>query len=83
MWVQFLALLSGLRIQGCHELWYRPQMWLRSGVAMAVAYARSCSSDLTPSLGTSICFGYGFKKTKKEKKKKGGVKTLIEIEIIF
>ena len=34
--VQFLALLSGLRIWCCHELWYRSQMWLGSGVAVAV-----------------------------------------------
>ena len=44
---------------GCLELWCRSQMWLRSGVAMAVAYTGDYSSDLTPSLGTSICHGYG------------------------
>ena len=32
-----LALLSGLRIRHCPELWCRSQTWLRSGVAMAVA----------------------------------------------
>ena len=31
-----LALLSGLRIQLCHELWCGLQMWLRSCVAVAV-----------------------------------------------
>ena len=31
-----LALLSGLRIQRCCELWCRLQMRLRSGVAVAV-----------------------------------------------
>ena len=31
------ALLSGLRIWHCHELWCRSQTWLRSGVAVAVA----------------------------------------------
>ena len=31
-----LALLSGLRIQRCHELWCRLQMWLRSRVAVAL-----------------------------------------------
>ena len=31
-----LTLLSGLRIQHCHELWYRLQMQLRSQVAVAV-----------------------------------------------
>jgi len=33
----------------------RWQMWLRTGVAMAVAQARSCSSNATPSPRTSIC----------------------------
>ena len=37
--VQSLALLSGLRIWRCPELWYRSQMWLRSGVDVAVAVA--------------------------------------------
>ena len=32
-----LALLSGLRIWRCRELWCRSQMWLGSGVAVAVA----------------------------------------------
>ena len=31
-----LASLSGLKIWRCHELWYRLQMWLRSGTAVAV-----------------------------------------------
>ena len=43
-------------------------MWLRSHVAVAVVKASGYSSDLTPSLGTSIYHGYGPKKTKKEKK---------------
>ena len=30
-----LASLSGLRIQSCHELWWRLQMLLGSGVAVA------------------------------------------------
>ena len=34
MWVQFLASLSRLRIQHCHERGYRSQMQLGSGVAM-------------------------------------------------
>ena len=34
--VQSLALLSGLRIQRCHELWFRLQTWLGSGIAVAV-----------------------------------------------
>ena len=35
--VPSLALLSGLRIQCCCELWGRSQMRLRSGVAVAIA----------------------------------------------
>ena len=34
--VQSLASLSGLRIWSCCELWYRLQMWLGSGIAVAV-----------------------------------------------
>ena len=37
-------------------------MWLRPGVAMPLVWASSCSSDLTPSLGTSIGRRYGPKK---------------------
>ena len=37
---------------------------------MAVAVAGRCSSDLTPSLGTSICHRCNSKKQKKKKKKK-------------
>ena len=65
--VQSLASLSGLRIQRCYELWCWSQTWLRSGVAVAVVEAGSCSSDSTPSLGTSICCGYGPKKTEDKK----------------
>ena len=36
MRVQSLALLRSLRIQHCHELWYRSQMWLESHIAVAV-----------------------------------------------
>ena len=67
MWVQSVALLSGLTIRRCHELWCRLQSWLGSGVAMAVAVAGSCSSDLTPSLGTSICPRCGPKKQTNKK----------------
>ena len=71
MQVQTLALLSGLRIQCCCELWYRSQMWLRSGSAVAVVKAGSCSSKSKLSLGTSICHKWcGLKNPKKKKKKK-------------
>ena len=41
----------------------------RSSHRVAVVQASSCSSDLTPSLGTSICHRCSPKKTKKEKRK--------------
>ena len=34
--VRSLPSISGLRIQHCHELWCRSQMWLRSRIAVAV-----------------------------------------------
>ena len=45
-------------------------MWLRSGVALAVAgtVAGSCSSNSIPSLGTFICCKCSPKKTKKKAK---------------
>ena len=64
MQVRFLALLSGLRIQHCLELGCRSRTQPGSGVAVAVVQAGSCSSDSTPSLGTSICLGCGPKKQK-------------------
>ena len=62
MQVQSLASLGRLRIQCCHELCCRSQMWLGSGVAVAVVSAGSCSSNSTPSLGTSICAGTALKR---------------------
>ena len=56
-WVRSLALPSGLRIWCCHELWCKSQTQLRAGIAVAVVWDGSCSSDLTPSLGTSIYHG--------------------------
>ena len=45
-------------------------MQLGSHIAVAVAVAGSCSSDLTPSLGTSTCPEFSLKKQKKEERKK-------------
>jgi len=67
--VQSLVLLSGLRIW-CYRELCRLQMWLGSGVAVALEKAISYSSDWTPSLGTSIRCGCGPKKTKDKKRKK-------------
>ena len=51
------------------ELWCRSQTQLGSDVSVAVAVAGSCSSDSTPSLGTSTCFRCSPKKTKDRKKR--------------
>ena len=46
-------------------------MQLRSLVAVAVVKASSCSSDATPSRGTSICCRYSPKKRKKARRQAG------------
>ena len=61
------GLLSGLRIQHCHRLWRRSQMWLRS--VMAVASAGSYSSNSSPCLGTSVCRRRGPKKEGRKEEK--------------
>ena len=64
--VQSLDSLSGLRLWHCYKLWCRSQTWLGSGVVVALAQAGSNSSNLTPSLGPSVCHRCGPKKTKRE-----------------
>ena len=66
--VRSLASLRGLRIWRCRELWCRLQTWLGSCIAVAVVWAGCYSSDLTPSLRTSICHRYGPKKPKAKNK---------------
>ena len=70
MQVRSLAALNGLRIRCCPELWCRSQMWLGSGIAVAVVQAGNCNSDSTPSLGTSICLGCSPKETRQKKDEK-------------
>ena len=41
VWVLSLASLSGLRIWCCHKLQCRSQMWLGSGIAVAVVKAEA------------------------------------------
>ena len=69
--IQSLALHSGLRILPCHELWYRSQIWQDPVLLWLCCRpaAIGCSSDLTPSLGISICLQVSSKKQKKERKK--------------
>ena len=68
MQVQSLASLSGSGTWCCHELWCRSQTRLGSRVAVAMVQAGSCSSNSTPSLGTSMCLKCSPKKEKKKKK---------------
>ena len=77
IWVWSLALLSGLRIQCCGELWCRltattliqTLAWLRSCIVVAVVQAGSYNSDSNLSLGTSIYHRYSPKKKERKKKK--------------
>ena len=62
--VRSLALLSGLRIRRCPELWCRSQTLLGSLVAVAVVKADGYSSHLTPILGASMYCGCSPKKTR-------------------
>ena len=66
-WIPGLA-LSGSGIGHCYALWCRLQTQLGSSAAAAVA--GSCSSDSTPSLGSSICCRCSHKKQKRKRKKK-------------
>ena len=78
MWVPPLVSLSGLRIWVCRELLHRWQMWLRSDGAVAAVEAGSCSSDSTPSLGTSIC-----RRCSSEKKTFKKIEVVIEVPLIY
>ena len=71
MRVQSMALLSGLRIRCCCKLQHRSQMQIKSRIAVAVV--STASSNLPPSLGTSICHRCGSKKKKREKKKEAKI----------
>ena len=66
-WIRSLALLRASGVRHCRELWCRLQTQLGSGVAVAAVEAGSCSSDWTPSLGTSICYRYNPEREKKKK----------------
>ena len=65
--VQSLALLCGLRIWCCCELWYRLQTRLGSGVAVAVAvsWAGGYSSYLTPAWELPYAMAVALKRQKK------------------
>ena len=71
MQVLFLALLSRLRIQRCRALWCRSQTRLRSGVAVAVVQAGSCSLDSTSAWEPPCAAGMALKRQKKKIRKQG------------
>ena len=69
IWVWSLPLLSGLRIQHCHELQWRMQTRLGSTLRW-LWYRPAAAAPIQPlvwELGTSICWGRSPKKTKEKK----------------
>ena len=60
-----------------HKMECRSQWQLGSGVAVAC----SCSSDLSPSLGPSMCHGCGPKKQNKQTKNKNKTPTNINLQL--
>ena len=68
MRVQFLALLSGLRIQHCCKLLCRSQMWFRSSAAIAVAQA--AAEALIQHLVWELSYARGAAIRRKKEKKK-------------
>ena len=80
MWIQSLALLSGLSIWRCHKLQCRSKMYLVSDVA---GIGLSCGSNLTSGSGTSICLKCGYKKKKKENSNNSSCVNLISLYALF
>ena len=70
MWVRSLALLGGLRIQRCHELWSKSQMRLGYGIAMVVAQAVSCSFNEVQPLAWELLYAKGAALKKQKYKNK-------------
>ena len=63
--VQYLTLLSGLRIQRCHDLWCRSQTLLRFYVV--VWHRLAATAPIQPlAWKPPLCRGYGPKKKKKK-----------------
>ena len=66
MQVRSLALLSGLRIWCCCELWCRLQTWAQILRCCGCGVGQRLQLWFTPSLGTSICLSASPKKTKEK-----------------
>ena len=69
-WVQSLLLLSGLRIQHCHELWCRSQTGLGPCIAVAVVQAGSSAPIQALAWEFSYAEGMALKKDKEKKEKR-------------
>ena len=67
MQVQSLALLSGLKDPALLQAAVLVMTQIRSGIAVAVAQANSCSSDSTPSLNFHMPSAQPKKRQKKKK----------------
>ena len=67
-------LFSGLRIQHCHELWFRSQWWLRFHVGVAVVRTATIAPILPLSWESPYTSGADLKRKKKEKNEKFEVK---------
>ena len=71
-WVQYLVLLSGLRIQRCCELWRRSQMQLGTGVAVAVAYRLTAAALICPlTWKLPYAMSVALQRQKRKRKKEG------------
>ena len=70
LWVWSLALLSGLRIGHCRELWCRSQMRLRCDIAVAVAWPAAIApiGPLAWDLPNAVSVALKSKKQNKTKK---------------
>ena len=69
MQVRFLALLSRLKIQHCHDLWCRSQTWLGSQVAVAVVKASTEAPIRPVACELPYALGVVLKRPKKKKKR--------------
>ena len=72
MQVRSLASLSGLRIQYCHKLRYRSQMWVFAGYSIAVAVAdQQPQLQFDPQPGNFYTQVWPERKNERKKKERG------------
>ena len=70
LWVQSPALLIGLRIRHCHELWCRSKTRFRSRVAVALARPAATAPIGPLAWEPPYAVGGTLEKAKRQKKKK-------------